>query len=242
MLSKHPGAQLLRTQGDPPVDIRFGTDQYVQCTSVVPEPDRSQPIFSNLDAPLPVRTYYEHRSVRLFPAGPLLCIDDTLSNSAINLFSSSRPITKGRDGSEESWIEKTYFTTEEAFPTVLRRSEIIAVEVVEVSPIERVLSDLEQRTKELMGFYARYSAAVKTGQLLSTNPLTMALNTAVDAPEENEVPSFRHFLTNEYMMKNPDKIQTIERLRIAVDQHVRVNVDFDHRLQTEDLLAPLRFG
>ena len=63
MLNKHPGAQLLRTPGEPPVDIRFGTDHYIQCTSVVPEPDHSLPIFSNLDVPLTVRTYYEHRSV-----------------------------------------------------------------------------------------------------------------------------------------------------------------------------------
>lgn len=122
---------------------------------------------------------------------------------------------------EESWIEKTYFTTEEAFPTVLRRSEIVAVEVMEISPIERVLNDVEQRTKELEGLHTRYSAAIKTGQLVSTNPLTMALNTAVDAPQESGVPSFRHFLTNEYILRNPDKIQTIERLRIAVDDHVR---------------------
>ena len=49
----------------------------------------------------------------------------------------------------------------------------------------------------------------------------MALNTAVDAPQENGMPSFRHFLTNEYYMRNPDKIQIIERLRIAIDDHVR---------------------
>ena len=148
-----------------------------------------------------------------------------MTNSAINLFSNSRPITKGGDGLEESWVEKTYFTTEEAFPTVLRRSEIIAVEVVEISPIERVLGDVEQRTKELIGLFARYSTAAKTGQLVSTNPLTMALNTVVDAPQENGVPSFRHFLSNEHIMRNPDKIQIIERLRIAIDDHVRVYPD-----------------
>lgn len=61
MLNKHPGAQLLKSMGDPPPDIRFGTDQYIQCTAVVPEPNRSSPIFTNLDVPLTVRTYYEHR-------------------------------------------------------------------------------------------------------------------------------------------------------------------------------------
>ena len=161
----------------------------------------------------------------LGPRYVLMCCSN---QSAINLFSSSRPVAKGRDGSDESWVEKTYFTTEEAFPTVLRRSEIIAFEVLEISPIERALNDVVQRTKELEGLYVRYSTAVKTGQPVSTNPLTMALNTAVDAPQENGVSSFRQFLTNEYIMRNPDKIQVIERLRVAIDNHVCVY--FDHQL------------
>jgi hypothetical protein len=63
MLGKHTGAQLLRTLGDPPVDIRFGNDQYIQCSTVTPEPNRDLPIFTNPDVPGAVRTYYEHWSV-----------------------------------------------------------------------------------------------------------------------------------------------------------------------------------
>jgi dedicator of cytokinesis protein 3 len=65
MLNKHPHAQLLKILGDPPPDIRFGTNQYIQCTAVSPEPDRSLPVFADVDVPLSVRTYYEHRCVRL---------------------------------------------------------------------------------------------------------------------------------------------------------------------------------
>lgn len=60
MLNKHPGAQLLKTTGDPPVDIRFGSDQYVQCTAVNPEPDLKSPLFSNPDVPPQIKAYYEH--------------------------------------------------------------------------------------------------------------------------------------------------------------------------------------
>ena len=75
MLNKHPGAQLLRTAGEPPVDIRFGTDQYIQCTSVVPEPDRTLPMFSNLDVPPAVRSYYDNWSVLSVLVGPATYID-----------------------------------------------------------------------------------------------------------------------------------------------------------------------
>ena len=52
-----------------------------------------------------------------------------------------------RDGTEEVWIEKTYLTTEEYFPTVLRRSEVVAVQVVPISPVETALLEVEQRTR-----------------------------------------------------------------------------------------------
>lgn len=63
MLNKHPGSQLWKTPGDPPVDIRFGTDQYIQIVAVSAEPNRSLPIFTCPDVPPAIRNYYEHRRV-----------------------------------------------------------------------------------------------------------------------------------------------------------------------------------
>lgn len=61
MLNKHPGAQLLKMAGEPPVDVRFGSDQYIQITAVTPEPNRDLPMFTNPDVPPQIRNYYEHR-------------------------------------------------------------------------------------------------------------------------------------------------------------------------------------
>ena len=57
MLNKHPGSQLLRTMGDPSADIRFGAEQYIQCTAVFPEPERGLAFFTNPDVPSAVRNY-----------------------------------------------------------------------------------------------------------------------------------------------------------------------------------------
>lgn len=65
MINKHAGAQLLKSAGEPPVDIKFGTDLYIQCTAVTPEPDRSRPIFNSPDVPPAVRAYYENRCVKV---------------------------------------------------------------------------------------------------------------------------------------------------------------------------------
>ncbi|KAF9456631.1 cytoplasmic protein [Collybia nuda] len=220
MLNKHTGAQLLRTLGDPPVDIRYGSEQYIQCTAVTPEPDRNRPIFVNPDVPISVRTYYEH--------------------SAINLFSSSRQVKKTtRDGTEEIWLEKTYFTTEEAFPTVLRRSEVIDLEVVEMSPLEAALSEVEQKTKELAALNMKYQALAKTSQLVSTNALAMSLNGAVDAPINTGIASYRQtFFSPDYVARNPERAELVDKLRSAIDDQVRV---IDSCLKLHGHLCPPEF-
>jgi hypothetical protein len=201
LLNKHPGAQLLKT--DPTADQRFGNDQYIQCTAVTPEPDRSLSIFTSPDVPLAIRNYYEH--------------------SAINVFSSTKQITKfDRDGNEEIWLEKTSFTTEQAFPTVLRRSDITEWEISEISPVENALNEVEQKSRELASFHLRYAALAKTAQVFSTNALSMSLNGAVDPPVDG-LPVYREiFFDPAYSTKHPDRVEMIDRLRIAIDDQVRV--------------------
>lgn len=217
MLNKHPGAQLLKTMGDPPPDIRFGNDQYIQCTAVSPEPSRDLPIFTNPDVPPQVRAYYEHRYNFLSPIRIrmiYLCYF-----SAINLFSYSRPLPKiGPDGTEEIWTEKTYLSTEEAFPTVLRRSDIVEVQIVDISPVQTALQEVQQRTRQLAGLSLRYSALAKTAQSVSTNPLAMSLNDAVDTPS---IGVYRQaFLSGEYVSRYPERAEQVEKLRDAIDDQV----------------------
>ncbi|EIW83239.1 cytoplasmic protein [Coniophora puteana RWD-64-598 SS2] len=204
MLGKHPGAQLLKTIGDPPPDIRFGHDQYLQCTAVVPEPDRTLPIFTSPDVPLAIRNYYEH--------------------SAINTFSCSREIVKpGIDGAEEIWVEKTMFTTEQAFPTVLRRSDITEISLVETSPVEVALNDIETKTRELAAFHLKYSAHAKTAQVISTNALSMCLNNTVDTPPDSGVVAYREmFLDSNYVDKFPSRAEFVGKLKTAIDDQAQV--------------------
>jgi dedicator of cytokinesis protein 3 len=142
--------------------------------------------------------------------------------SAIRLFSSSRQTVKlDRDGNEELWLEKTYYTTEEDFPTLLRRSEIISSESLEISPVEIALQDVELKNKELDALNRRYSALVNTNQVISTNPLSMTLNSVVDAPMGSGVSSYRAaYLTPEYVERYSERVETVEKLRAAVDNQV----------------------
>lgn len=151
-----------------------------------------------------------------------MTVSDVIFLSAINLFSSSRQIKKTtRDGTEEIWLEKTYFTTEEAFPTVLRRSEVVGLEVVEISPLENALNEVEQKTKELAALNMKYQALAKTSQLVSTNALAMSLNSAVDAPLNTGIASYRQmFFGPDYVARNPERAEHVDKLRAAIDEQV----------------------
>ncbi|KAF8629938.1 hypothetical protein AX15_003177 [Amanita polypyramis BW_CC] len=220
MLSKHPGAQLLKSTGDPPVDIRFGHDQYIQCTAVAPVPNQNLLVFSNTDVPLSIRSYYEH--------------------CGINIFCSSRQAKKTtRDGSEETWTEKTYFTTEEPFPTVLRRSEILSTDVVEISPLESALNEVEEKTKELVSLKVKYEALAKTSQPVSTNALAMSLNSVVDAPLNTGIASYRHlFFDPSYLTQHPGRAELVEKLGLAIENQVRA---IDSCLKLHGHLCPHEF-
>ncbi|KAG8934388.1 hypothetical protein FRC01_003345 [Tulasnella sp. 417] len=204
MLNKHPEARLLKTVGEPSDEIRSSSFQYIQCMSVTPEPDRSLSIFTNPDVPESVRKYYEH--------------------SAINLFSSTRQVAPNpQAGFRDTWIEKTFYTTEETFPTVLRRSEIVSIQVVETSPIENAINDVEARTRELHMLELKYKTLAQTERVVSTNPLTAALNNAVDSPDDSGVLLYRQaFLSPDYLTEHPDQVDAMHKLSVVIEDHVRV--------------------
>jgi dedicator of cytokinesis protein 3 len=118
-------------------------------------------------------------------------------------------------------VEKTYFNTEESFPTVLRRSEIVAFEVNEISPVEIALAEVVQKNKELAALNMKYSSLAKTAQVVSTNPLSMALNSVVDAPAGGGISSYRpSFMTPDYVTTHPDRGESVDKLRSGIDQQV----------------------
>lgn len=143
-------------------------------------------------------------------------------SSAIRVFSYDRQVTKiASDSTEEVWTEKTYLTTEEMFPTVLRRSEIVDVQVIEISPVQSALQEVEASTRELAGLNLRFSALAKTQQSVPTNALAMSLNSAVDAPVASGIGAYRQaYLTPDYIARYPERAEEVRRLRDAIDEQV----------------------
>jgi dedicator of cytokinesis protein 3 len=105
---------------------------------------------------------------------------------------------------------------------VLRRSEVVSVEVLEISPVENALLEVAQKNKELNSLFVKYSTLAKAAQVVSTNPLSMALNGVVDTPMGGGIASYRmSFLMSDYVSNHPERSEFVNKLRVAVDEQVR---------------------
>ncbi|EST06223.1 Dedicator of cytokinesis C-terminal [Kalmanozyma brasiliensis GHG001] len=202
--AKHPKATLIKSAAVPDEAVRSSEGQFVQVTAVQPEPDRTKDIFTNPEVPPTVRAYHE--------------------NNGTDLFSFTRPLTRAGAASSEQWTEKTYLRCEDAFPTVLRRSEVAEVYVAEISPLEKALEDVRAKTGELETLEKKYTSMSKasTGKV-NTNRLSMALNGAVDAPADGGVPMYkRTFFASDYLATHEDQQEVVEELRQAIDVQATV--------------------
>ena len=108
-----------------------------------------------------------------------------------------------------------------------------------MSPLETALQEVEEKTKELVGLRLKYEALAKTMQEVSTNALAMSLNTAVDAPMNSGIASYRQiFFSPDYVARNPERAELVEKLRLAIDEQVRI---IDGCLKLHGLLCPPEF-
>jgi hypothetical protein len=95
---------------------------------------------------------------------------------------------------------------------VLRRSEVVAVQVLEISPLE---------TKELAQLNLKFTNIARTSQDISPNSLELALNNVVDPPPNSGIVAHRHVYINpDYINRYPERADAVDKLKDAIDEHV----------------------
>ncbi|GAA5959558.1 hypothetical protein JCM3765_002370 [Sporobolomyces pararoseus] len=207
MLNKYSSAQLLTIDSIPNDEIRFGATRYLQITSIVPELDQASPIFSNSNLPHYVRSYYQENE--------------------INTFSFTSPLSNDSSLKDPStiWTEKTVLICEESFPTILRRSEIVEIRLIEISPVENALQDVKMKERDFVDLERQYTALCNNAgdpRSVDSDTLSMALNDAVDPPVDRGVPQYRRiFLDPEFVATLPNaQLPIIRQLEAAIDSLV----------------------
>lgn len=108
------------------------------------------------------------------------------------------------------------------------------MQIHELSPLENALNDVKTKTEELASLERRYQHLfVEVGDIrdysasMDTNPLSMALNNAVDTGLAGGIPLYRRaFFESSFIAANTDKFDLVEELRLAIDEQVRTSEFF----------------
>lgn len=118
--------------------------------------------------------------------------------STRDYISSARPdrfaVTSKRhspaSGVKNQWIEKTIYKTKESFPTVLRRSEIVAVDTARLSPLQTAVERTARKSSELAALDKR----IASGDDSDFTSLTDAILSSVDPSSAATVAQYRQLL------------------------------------------------
>ncbi|KAL6913898.1 hypothetical protein FSST1_011658 [Fusarium sambucinum] len=164
MQEQHPAAQIV-TGGD--VDDVEG--QFLVVSAVTPHRDLSHQVFQRARVPQVIR--------------------DFLLSSHPQTFSiSTRRNTTGPV--KEHSAEKLVFTTADAFPTILRRSEVVDTQEISLSAHETALERIVRKTQEMTALEHR----VADGNGDHAQLLLDAVSVSVNPISENSVACYRQLL------------------------------------------------
>ncbi|KAH5044531.1 hypothetical protein HBI75_023300 [Parastagonospora nodorum] len=168
MQQQHPAAQVLNPGAEQDVE-----GQYLQIFPVSPQKDLAHPIFQRAKVSQSVKDFY------------LL--------SRPSHFTSASRRAPSNANSKEPTVEKTVYTTAEAFPTILRRTEIVAVGNVTLTPLQAAIERTSRKTVELGAIEKR----IVDGDDSVFNSLTQELMYAVDTASDSCVANYHDLLSPE---------------------------------------------
>lgn len=162
---QHPAAQFV-SHGDY-VDAE---GQFLQVSVVSPHRDLTHPLYQRPKVPLPTKDF-------LFSKSPDRFAVTTRRHSP-------------KSGVKDQWVEKTVFITEDSFPTILRRSEIIEERTVALSPLQTAVERTVRKSSELLTLEKR----VKDGDNSSVFSMIEAIKSSVDPSSTTSVAQYREIL------------------------------------------------
>ena len=167
MQEQHPSAQILNPGVEQDVE-----GQYLQIYPVSPQKDLTHPIYQRAKVSQSVRDYQ-------------------LLSRPCHFTSASRR-SPSRTTIQDNTVEKTLYTTAEAFPTILRRSEIVAVGTITLTPLQTAIERTSRKTVELVALERK----IADGDDTAFNTMTQELMYAVDTNIEGCVANYHDLLPN----------------------------------------------
>ena len=198
MRQLHPAAQVL-SKGE----AEDEEGQYLQIFSVS--------VYRDLDHPI----YQQPKVVQ--------STRDYISSARPNRFAVTSKRHSPTSGVQNQWIEKTLYKTKESFPTILRRSEIVAVDVTRLSPLQTAVERTARKSSELAALDKRLT----NGDEPNITSLTDAILSAVDPSSAATVAQYRQLLPTapeeaEEDVERPALTPLQNALQIALFDHTSI--------------------
>lgn len=212
ILLKFPHAILLNYTELPPPDVLNGEGQFLQIFSVKPSPPINLP-GGHTSAPVHIKASSSYvRPSYMMP----LSAQRYHQNNNISTFVYSKPVRKAQDKDNEYkhlWINVHYYITEDSFPTIHRRSEVVRHHEVELSPVDNALTVVNSKNNELREMIERYQKSNES----NISPFTMVLKGIISADVGGGTKMYKDaFFSKDFASQHPEKADVIQMLRQAV--------------------------
>jgi len=193
---QHPSAQVA-----PAGDVDSLEGQFLQIFPVSPHRDLEHGIYQQSKIPHSIREY-------------------VLSSNPHRFAVTSRRHSPA-SGVQDQWIEKTIYTTGESFPTISKRSEIVAIDIARLSPLQTAVERTSRKTAEIASLQKRLA----DGDDSSLTSLAEAIKSSVDPASVASVAQYRVILPSsqeslEYEQQPEAHIEPLQNaLRLALLEH-----------------------
>jgi len=210
---KFPNAILLNYTELPPPEVLNGEGQFLQIFSVKPSPPISLPT-GHTSAAVSMKT---SSNTYVNPSFMMpLSAQRYHQNNNINTFVYSKPVRKEKDKNNEHkylWVIMHYYLTEDTFPTIHRRSEVVRHHEVELSPVDNALAVMTSKNNELREMIERYQKSSEA----NISPFTMVLKGIISADIGGGTKLYKEaFFSKEFLTKHPEKVEVVQLLQLSV--------------------------
>ena len=179
---QHPSAQIITTGGE----VEDVEGQFLLISALSPYRDLENHVFQRARVPQPVRDYLLSAHPQVF--------------SVTSKRDTSGPVT-------EHSAEKTIYATAEAFPTILRRSEIVSVDRLKLSPVQTALERIIRKTQEMAAVEKRVMDGEEDMAPLLVESLAVSVNPTSDA----SVARYRDLIPS----PNPSDEEEVEEIELT---------------------------
>ncbi|KAF3765979.1 hypothetical protein M406DRAFT_88784 [Cryphonectria parasitica EP155] len=125
---------------------------------------------------------------------------------------------------QDHYAEKTVYTTVEAFPTILRRSEIVSTEEVHLGPKEAALERIVRKTQEMTAVEKKVVDGDKSDEVAQL--LVDAISISVNPESENSVIVYRQLLPTSTNPASSDGGEDAEDLDEDLVEHQPPELDY----------------